>query len=73
MDSGRDAAMGRLEITDREIMEIALRNEIFRSEEAQYEYRLYSVLLVPQGMSCYEVRKKFGHDATTIQRWVPSW
>ena len=23
-------------------------------------------------MSCYEVGKKFGHDPTTIQRWVRS-
>ena len=70
MDSGRDAAMRRLEITDREIMEIALRNEILRSEEARYDHRLHGVLLVSQGMSCYEVGKKFGHDPTTIQRWV---
>ncbi len=64
--------MKRLEITDREIMEIALRNEILRSEEARYDHRLHGVLLVSQGMSCYEVGKKFGHDPTTIQRWVRS-
>lgn len=64
--------MRRLEITDREIMEIALRNEILRSEEARYDHRLHGVLLVSQGMSCYEVGKKFGHDPTTIQRWVRS-
>ena len=64
--------MRRLEITDREIMEIALRNEILRSEEARYDHRLHGVLLVSQGMSCYEVGKKFGHDPTTIQRWVGS-
>ena len=29
--------MKRLEITDREIMQIALRNEILRSEEAQID------------------------------------
>ena len=62
--------MRRLEITDREIMEIALRNEILRSEEARYDHRLHGVLLVSQGMSCYEVGKKFGHDPTTIQQWV---
>jgi transposase len=62
--------MRRLEITDREIMEIALRNEILRSEEARYDHRLHGVLFVSQGMSCYEVGKIFGHDPTTIQRWV---
>jgi len=62
--------MRRLEITDREIMQIALRNEILRSEEARYDHRLHGVLLVSQGMSCYEVGEMFGHDPTTIQRWI---
>jgi transposase len=59
-----------LEITDRERMQIALRNEILRSEEARYDHRLHGVLLVSQGMSCYEVGEVFGHDPTTLQRWV---
>ncbi len=64
--------MRRLEFTDREMMQIALRNEILRSEEARYDHRLHGVLLVSQGMSCYEVGEVFGHDPTTIQRWVRS-
>jgi transposase len=64
--------MRRLEITDRALMQIALRNEILRSEEARYDHRLHGVLLVAQGMSCYEVGEVFGHDPTTIQRWVRS-
>ena len=59
--------MRRLEITDREIMQIALRNEILRSEAARYDHRLHGVLLVSQGLFCYEVGKIFGHDPTTIQ------
>lgn len=47
--------MKRLEIADRDIMEIALRNEILRSEEALYDHRLHGVLLAYRGMSCYEV------------------
>jgi len=47
--------MRRLEITDREITQTALRNEIVRSEEARHDHRLHGVLLVSQGMSCYEV------------------
>jgi transposase len=62
--------MRRLEIRDREIMQIALRNEILRSEEARYDHRLHGVLLVSQGMSCYEVGEIFGHHPTTIQRWI---
>jgi len=64
--------MRRLEITDREMMQIALRNEIVRSEEARYDHRLHGVLLVSQGMSCYEVGEILGHNPTTIQRWVRS-
>jgi len=38
--------MKRLQVADRELMEIALRNEILRSEEARYDHRLHGVLLV---------------------------
>ncbi len=62
--------MRRLEISDKEIMEIALQNEILRSEEARYDHRLHGVLLVCRGMSCYEVGEMFGQHPTTIQRWV---
>ena len=62
--------MRRLEIADREIMEIALRHEILRSEEARYDHRLHGVLLVCRGMSSYEVGELFGQDPTTVQRWV---
>ena len=68
----RDTRMRRLEVTDREIMQIALRNEILRSEEARYDHRLHGVLLVSQGMSCYEVGEIFGHHPTTIHRWIRS-
>lgn len=64
--------MKRLQVGDRELMEIALRNEILRSEEARYDHRLHGVLLVCRGLSCYEVGEMFGHDPTTIQRWVRS-
>lgn len=62
--------MKRLQIADQYVMEIALRNEILRSEEARYDHRLHGVLLVCRGLSCYEVGEIFGHDPTTIQRWV---
>jgi transposase len=62
--------MRRLEITDRDIMQTALRNEILRSEEARYDHRLHGVLVVSKGVSCYEVGEIFGHDPTTIERWI---
>jgi transposase len=62
--------MKRLLISDPEIMDIALRNEILRSEEARYDHRLHGVLLVCKGFSCYEVGNMLGQHPTTIQRWV---
>ena len=38
--------MQRLQIADAKMMEIALKNEILRSEEARYDHRLHGVLLV---------------------------
>lgn len=63
-------AMRRLEIVDPEVMEIALKNEILRSEEARYDHRLHGVLLICRGWSSYEVGEMFGHHPTTIQRWI---
>lgn len=62
--------MKRLNISDRDIMEIALQNEINRSEGARYDHRLHGILLACRGFSCYEIGEMFGHDPTTIQRWV---
>lgn len=64
--------MQRLQIADAKMMEMALKNEILRSEEARYDHRLHGVLLVCQGFSCYNVGQMFGHHPTTIQRWVKS-
>jgi transposase len=64
--------MQRLQIADAKLMEMALKNEILRSEEARYDHRLHGVLLVCQGYSCYDVGQMFGHHSTTIQRWVKS-
>jgi len=64
--------MQRLQIADAKMMEMALKNEILRSEEARYDHRLHGVLLVCQGFSCYDVGQMFGHHPTTIQRWVKS-
>lgn len=62
--------MQKLEIADAEIMQVAIRQEIDRSEESRYDHRLHGLLLVASGRSCTAVSQLFGEDATTVQRWV---
>ena len=62
--------MRKLEIADAEIMQLAIREEIDRSEESRYDHRLHGLLLVASGRSCTEVGELFGEAATTVQRWV---
>jgi transposase len=62
--------MRQLQLEDAEIMTIAIQQEISRSEEARYDHRLHGVLLIGQGMNCYEVAQLLGQDPVTVQRWV---
>jgi transposase len=62
--------MRTLKFADAEVMQVAIRQEIDRSEESRYDYRLHGVLLVASGRSCTAVSQVFGEDATTAQRWV---
>jgi len=62
--------MRKHEITDAEVMRVAIRQEIERSEDARYDHRLHGLLLVASGRSCAEVGRVFGKAATTVQRWV---
>lgn len=62
--------MRRLEISDADIMQVAIQQEIMRSEESRYDHRLHGVLLVCSGMSPYEVAELFGQSPRTIQYWV---
>lgn len=62
--------MRKLEIADSGVMQLAIREEISRSEEARYDHRLNGLLLVSGGRSCNEVGALFGEAATTVQRWV---
>ena len=64
--------MKSLKISDSDVMEIALQNEILRSEEARYDHRLHGVLLVCKGFTSYKVGEMFGQNPTTIQRWINS-
>jgi len=62
--------MHKLQIADAGVMQLAIREEINRSEEARYDHRLHGLLLVSSGHSCNEVGALFGQAATTVQRWV---
>lgn len=62
--------MRKLEISNPELMQKAIRDEIARSEESRYCHRLHGVLLVCKGKSCYEVADLLGQGARTVQYWV---
>ena len=62
--------MRKLEIVDAEVMRIAIRQEIRRSDESRYDHRLHALLLVAGGESCRRVALLFDEDPRTVQRWV---
>ncbi len=62
--------MKQLSIEDSEIMQIAVRQEINRSEESKYDHRLHGILLITLGYDSYAVAEMFGQNPTTVQRWV---
>ena len=49
---------------------VAIQQEILRSQDSRYDHRLHGVLLVCQGMDCYEVADCLGQDPVTVQRWI---
>lgn len=62
--------MRKLRIADSEIMSIAVKDEILRSEESRYDHRLHGILMMCSGLNCYEVAELFGHSPRTIQGWA---
>lgn len=62
--------MRQLTIKDSKNMQIAIQQEIHRSEDSKYDHRLHGVLLVLKGYDCYTISELFGQDPTTIHRWV---
>lgn len=62
--------MRKLKIQDSETIELAIQNEILRSEEARYDHRLHGILLACRGYSSYEIGDMFGQNPTTVQRWI---
>ncbi|MBI3068567.1 MAG: winged helix-turn-helix domain-containing protein [Betaproteobacteria bacterium] len=62
--------MRKLRIRDAEVMRIAIRQEISRSEGSRYDHRLHGVPLVANGQSRGAVAELFGENARTVQRWA---
>jgi transposase len=62
--------MRKLEITDADIMRIAIQDEILRSEQSRYDHRLHGVLLACSGYSSYHIAELLGHSPRTIQYWI---
>jgi transposase len=62
--------MKQLSVKDSVLMQIAIQEEIQRSEESRYDHKLHGVLLVAKGYDSYQVAEMFGQNATTIQRWM---
>jgi transposase len=62
--------MRKLEIANAEVVQLAVQEEIGRSEEARYDHRLHGILLLCRGLSCREVAELFGCGARTVHYWV---
>ena len=62
--------MKKLEISDTDVMSIAIRQEIARNDESRYDHRLHGVLLVANGMSARQAALWLSESERTVQRWV---
>lgn len=62
--------MRKLEVSDTEVMSVAIRQEIERNDESRYDHRLHGVLLVANGMSARQAALWLSEGERTVQRWV---
>jgi len=62
--------MRKLQIVDADVMSIAIRQEIGRSEESRYDHRLHGLLFVAKGMSARQAALLIDERERTVQRWV---
>lgn len=62
--------MRKLEISDAEVMGVAIRQEIERNDESRYDHRLHGLLLVANGMSARQAALWLSESERTVQRWV---
>jgi len=58
---------------DNESAIFVLQDEIQRSEQARYDHRLHTVLLVAKGMTCPAVAELLGDPERTIRYWVQNY
>lgn len=62
--------MKKLSIENPDVMQIALQQEIVRSEEARYDNKLHGVLLACRGMTSEEIASILGRGVRTVQYWI---
>jgi hypothetical protein len=62
--------MRPLVVDDPQEMLLALQNEIRRSEEARYDHRLNTMLLVAQGMTDPGVARPLGDEVRSVESWI---
>jgi transposase len=62
--------MKKLTVQDSGMMQIALQQEIVRSDESRYDNKLHGVLLACRGMTCEEIASILGRGIRTIQYWI---
>lgn len=62
--------MRPLLIEDAHVIELAIQQEITRSEEARYDHRLHGLLLVCKGYSCNRTADLLGQSPRTVVSWV---
>ena len=62
--------MRKLEIKEAEKTQIAVQQEIQKSEESRYNHRLHGILLMCKGFTCYEIADILGHSPRTVEYWV---
>ena len=58
--------MRPLAIEDAHVMEVAIQQEIRRSEEARYDHRLHGLLLVCKGYRCNRTANLLGQSPRTV-------
>src|ERR1035441_5696431 len=62
--------MRKPEIPHCAVRRVTLQQEILRSPESRYDHRLHGLLLISQGLDCYQAADWLGQNPTTVQRWV---
>lgn len=62
--------MRKLEISNAEMVRLAIQQEIMKNEESRYNHRFHGLLLLCKGYSCYEVADIMGHSPRTVEYWV---